>query len=268
MCTASAKWSLWQGVTRMLLGCAMILLFDIHRSGASTTSEQSTQHPKHITRLLDSLINNYNKYLRPGFGGPHLVVTTNILIKSMGPISEERMMFSMDSYFRQFWRDPRLQFTPIDNITELRPSITMLDKIWKPDTFFLNGQGSYLHTVTYSNKLFRIKRNGDIVYSQRLTIKSKCPMHLQKYPLDSQNCPLIFGSYAYNREDVRYKWDPSMTHPVKTDSVISMAQFRLIDIQVGNKSLKDPFGFRSTLNIKFHLRREIGYYLLQIYLPC
>ncbi|KAK2183937.1 hypothetical protein NP493_292g05013 [Ridgeia piscesae] len=59
-----------------------------------------------------------------------------------------------------------------------------------------------------------------------------------------------------------------MTHPVKTDSVISMAQFRLIDIQVGNKSIKDPFGFRSTLNIKFHLRREIGYYLLQIYLPC
>ena len=28
----------------------------------------------------------------------------------------------------------------------------------------------------------------------RLTIKSTCPMHLQKYPLDTQTCPLMIGS--------------------------------------------------------------------------
>ena len=53
------------------------------------------------------------------------------------------------------------------SLAELRPSIKMLDEIWKPDTFFLNGQDSYLHTITYSNKLFRIQTNGDILYSQR-----------------------------------------------------------------------------------------------------
>ena len=80
-----------------------------------------------------------------------------------------RQMFSMDCYFRQMWKDDRLAFDPRDNITELRPSIKMLDEIWKPDTYFLNGQGSYLHTITYSNKLFRINTTGDTLYSQRYT---------------------------------------------------------------------------------------------------
>ena len=31
----------------------------------------------------------------------------------------------------------------------------MLEKIWKPDTFFHNGLDSYLHTITRPNKLFR-----------------------------------------------------------------------------------------------------------------
>ena len=82
-------------------------------------------------------------------------------------------MFSMDCYFRQQWTDSRLKFTPPHKeINELRPSIKMLNEIWKPDTFFLNGQDSYLHTITYENKLFRIKSNGDILYSQRLVYKN------------------------------------------------------------------------------------------------
>ena len=103
----------------------------------------------------------------------------------------------MDAYFRQKWSDKRLAFHAKYNIFELRPSIKMLEKIWKPDTFFLNGQDSYLHTITYHNKLFRINTEGDILYSQRLTIKSSCPMYIHKYPMDSQMCPLYIGSCTY-----------------------------------------------------------------------
>ena len=73
----------------------------------------------------------------------------------------------MDCYFRQTWKDERLSYPPYGNISELRSSIKMLDEIWKPDTFFLNGQGSYLHTITYSNKFFRISSIGNVLYSQR-----------------------------------------------------------------------------------------------------
>jgi Neurotransmitter-gated ion-channel ligand binding domain len=71
----------------------------------------------------------------------------------------------MDAYFRQTWVDQRLRFS---GTTEMAVHIKMLQKIWKPDTYFLNGRDSYLHTITEPNKLLRINPNGTILYSMRL----------------------------------------------------------------------------------------------------
>lgn len=62
----------------------------------------------------------------------------------------------------------------------------MLDLIWKPDTYFLNGKESYLHRVPTQNRLVRLSRDGSILFSSRLTIKARCPMNLQDFPLDKQ----------------------------------------------------------------------------------
>ena len=78
------------------------------------------------------------------------------------------------------------------------------------DTYFHNGLDSYLHAITRPNKLLRLSENGDITYSIRLflffmqllififrfrlTVKAKCPMTLNNFPMDQQTCPLIFGS--------------------------------------------------------------------------
>ena len=73
--------------------------------------------------------------------------------------------FSLDAYFRQTWMDKRLQF--VGPMQEMAVHIKMLDLIWKPDTYFHNGRGSYVHTVTTPNKLLRIKQDGTILYSMR-----------------------------------------------------------------------------------------------------
>ena len=73
--------------------------------------------------------------------------------------------YSMDAYFRQTWIDKRLQF--VGPMQEMAVHIKMLDLIWKPDTYFHNGRGSYVHTVTTPNKLLRIKQDGTILYSMR-----------------------------------------------------------------------------------------------------
>ncbi|CAD5125068.1 DgyrCDS13308 [Dimorphilus gyrociliatus] len=145
----------------------------------------------------------------------------------------------------------------------------MTDKIWIPDTYILNGQGSYLHTITYSNKLFRINASGDILYSQRLTIKSKCIMNLEKYPMDKQNCPLWIGSYGYGSEDVLYEWEnKSGKKPVANYKDIKMAQFKLTEKETGNMTSGLNHGNRKIIFVVFKLRREIGFLFLQIYLPC
>lgn len=73
--------------------------------------------------------------------------------------------YSMDCYFRQYWRDQRLSF--LGPIKSLSLSIKMLERIWRPDTYFYNGKNSYVHTITVPNKLLRINQDGDILYSMR-----------------------------------------------------------------------------------------------------
>ena len=71
----------------------------------------------------------------------------------------------MDCYLRQEWQDDRLRFKgPLEQLTL---NIKMLEALWKPDTYFHNGHGSYIHTITRPNKLFRINQDGKILYSMR-----------------------------------------------------------------------------------------------------
>ena len=72
--------------------------------------------------------------------------------------------YQMDCYFRQTWTDDRLRF---DGNETLRVSINILERLWKPDTHFFNGQQSYLHMVTSPNKLLRIEPTGSVLYSMR-----------------------------------------------------------------------------------------------------
>ncbi|CAM1304922.1 GABRA4 (predicted) [Pycnogonum litorale] len=149
---------------------------------------------KNITDVLENLLKNYDNNHRPGNQGEPAVIYCNIFIRSMGPFSELDMAYSMDTYFRQRWTDHRLRFDGYGQVDVLSLDMKMLDRIWKPDTYFHNGLNSYLHTITRPNKFLRINQEGDVSYSMRLTIKAKCPMQLHNFPMDIQSCPLMFGS--------------------------------------------------------------------------
>ncbi|GLH14017.1 Gamma-aminobutyric acid receptor alpha-like [Gryllus bimaculatus] len=155
---------------------------------------------RNVTYLLDALLSpsRYDKRIRPGLGGPPVVVTVNMLIKSMGPVSETDEEYVMDCYFRQTWFDKRLTFHFPGMETFSMPWL-FLERVWKPDTFFMNGKKSHLHRITVPNKFLRLGQDGYLVYSMRLTIKASCPMHLRKFPLDTQKCPLLIGSCEWQR---------------------------------------------------------------------
>ncbi|XP_023932518.1 gamma-aminobutyric acid receptor alpha-like [Lingula anatina] len=220
---------------------------------------------RNTTKILDSLLDGYDKSLRPGFGGPPLTVNINIFVRSMGPISEKDMVYSMDCYFRQRWVDKRLGFDGPKSLNTLTINNIMLDKIWRPDTYFYNGKASYLHTITTPNKFLRISRDGSIYYSMRLTIKASCPMQLQKYPMDKQICPLKVGSYGYSDSDVEYFW---MGDAVGREADLQMSQFQLV--ATPSYSITEQFPNRgnfSFLVVNFELRRHMGYFLINVYIP-
>ena len=56
--------------------------------------------------------------------------------------------------FRQYWTDRRLLFNST-NVDELVLNWQFLNWIWRPDTYFVNGQESYLHKVAVPNRFIR-----------------------------------------------------------------------------------------------------------------
>lgn len=74
--------------------------------------------------------------------------------------------YRVNVFLRQQWNDPRLAYREYpDDSLDLDPS--MLDSIWKPDLFFANEKGANFHEVTTDNKLLRIFKNGNVLYSIR-----------------------------------------------------------------------------------------------------
>ncbi|MGH0163820.1 UNVERIFIED_CONTAM: hypothetical protein FKN15_055206 [Acipenser sinensis] len=67
--------------------------------------------------------------------------------------------------------------------------------------------------MTAPNKLFRIMKNGTILYTMRLTISAECPMRLVDFPMDGHACPLKFGSYNHPRPSHTFMFDLSPTSP-------------------------------------------------------
>lgn len=130
--------------------------------------------------------------------GPPVTISVNLVVKSMGPVSENEQSFGLDCYFRQQWYDVRLKYQKLPGLEEFSMSWLFLDKVWKPDTYFVNGKKSYLHRITVPNKFLRLRYDGYITYSMRLTITANCPMYLRKFPLDAQRCPLILGSCKFS----------------------------------------------------------------------
>ncbi|SPP76489.1 gamma-aminobutyric acid receptor alpha-like [Drosophila guanche] len=211
-----------------------------HTASSSSSSSSSslrtawlTQSNNHanISELLDNLLRGYDNSIRPDFGGPPATVEVDIMVRSMGPISEVDMTYSMDCYFRQSWVDKRLAFEGAQDTLAL--SVSMLKRIWKPDTYFYNGKQSYLHTITTPNKFVRIYQNGRVLYSSRLTIKAGCPMNLADFPMDIQKCPLKFGSFGYTTSDVIYRWNKERP-AVAIAEDMKLSQFDLVDCPAGN----------------------------------
>ncbi|CAG0904527.1 unnamed protein product [Darwinula stevensoni] len=153
--------------------------------------------------------------------------------------------------------------SPFAGLTELSLNWQFLEKVWKPDTFFVNGKRSYLHKITVPNRLLRLSSDGTLLYSQRLTIKASCPMRLKRFPLDTQVCPLQVASYGYRARDVVYRWNSKL---VSFEEELSLAQYDMVNWTYDSGVLEPTE--MSFVTVWFHLERRAGFYILQVYIPC
>ncbi|KAI3351575.1 hypothetical protein L3Q82_020412, partial [Scortum barcoo] len=207
----------------------------------------------------------YDARIRPNFKGPPVNVTCNIFINSFGSITETTMDYRLNVFLRQKWNDPRLAYSEYpDDSLDLDPS--MLDSIWKPDLFFANEKGANFHEVTTDNKLLRIFQDGSVLYSIRLTLTLSCPMDLKNFPMDIQTCTMQLESFGYTMNDLIFEW--LSENPVQVADDLTLPQFVLKEEKdLGYCTKHYNTGKFTCIEVKFHLERQMGYYLIQMYIP-
>uniref|UniRef100_A0A9J2P0S3 Gamma-aminobutyric acid receptor subunit beta n=1 Tax=Ascaris lumbricoides TaxID=6252 RepID=A0A9J2P0S3_ASCLU len=225
-----------------------------------------------ISNILDRLTDNstYDKRLRPKYGADPVDVGITIHVSSISAVSEVDMDFTLDFYLRQTWHDPRLAFrhqseTHADNIEALTVGVDYLEKLWKPDTFFPNEKKSYFHKATTHNSFLRIDPDGNVYTSQRLTVTATCHMKLHLFPMDSQKCKLEIESYGHSILDIIYFFNKSKESISRSE--FELPQFVLADVQFTSTVQKQSSGDYSRLVCVFLFKRNIGFYIIQIYLP-
>ncbi|NXU29745.1 GLRA4 protein, partial [Thalassarche chlororhynchos] len=232
-------------------------------------ASRSSPQPMPPSDFLDKLMgrtSGYDARIRPNFKGPPVNVTCNIFINSFGSITETTMDYRVNVFLRQQWNDPRLAYREYpDDSLDLDPS--MLDSIWKPDLFFANEKGANFHEVTTDNKLLRIFKNGNVLYSIRLTLILSCPMDLKNFPMDIQTCHMQLESFGYTMNDLIFEWLEEQ-EAVQVAEGLTLPQFILRDEKdLGYCTKYYNTGKFTCIEVKFHLERQMGYYLIQMYIP-
>ncbi|XP_051802298.1 glycine receptor subunit alpha-3 isoform X11 [Acanthochromis polyacanthus] len=246
----------------------LLLLLSVARCKEMDNAARNRQAPMSPSDFLDKLMgrtSGYDARIRPNFKGPPVNVSCNIFINSFGSIAETTMDYRVNIFLRQQWNDPRLAYAEYpDDSLDLDPS--MLDSIWKPDLFFANEKGAHFHEVTTDNKLLRIFKNGNVLYSIRLTLTLSCPMDLKNFPMDVQTCIMQLESFGYTMNDLIFEWQEN--GPVQVAEGLTLPQFILkdeSDLRYCTKHYNT--GKFTCIEVRFHLERQMGYYLIQMYIP-
>uniref|UniRef100_A0A672R1V1 Gamma-aminobutyric acid type A receptor subunit alpha3 n=1 Tax=Sinocyclocheilus grahami TaxID=75366 RepID=A0A672R1V1_SINGR len=231
-------------------GVELNLFFLLHRvvtGHREPIPDDSKDNITIFTRILDRLLDGYDNRLRPGLGESVTEVRTNIYVTSFGPVSDTDMEYTIDVFFRQSWRDERLKF---DGPMQVLPLNNLLaSKIWTPDTFFHNGKKSVAHNMTTPNKLLRLVDNGTLLYTMRydLVVSMMALMHVE---INQYCC-------ADDEKSVSVAPDGSRLN-----------QYDLLGHVIGKETISSSTGEYVVMTTYFHLKRKIGYFVIQTYLPC
>ncbi|XP_036407187.1 gamma-aminobutyric acid receptor subunit beta-1-like [Megalops cyprinoides] len=233
---------------------------------AAVCCAQSANEPSnmsYVKETVDKLLKGYDIRLRPDFGGAPVDVGMSIDIASIDMVSEVNMDYTITMYFQQSWRDKRLSYTGIP--LNLTLDNRVADQLWVPDTYFINDKKSFVHGVTVKNRMIRLHPDGTVLYGLRITTTAACMMDLRRYPLDEQNCTLEIESYGYTTDDIEFYWQAGSA--VTGVDNIELPQFSIIDYKTLSKKAVFTTGSYPRLSLSFKLKRNIGYFILQTYMP-
>ncbi|KAI6192191.1 Ligand-Gated ion Channel [Aphelenchoides bicaudatus] len=220
---------------------------------------------KYLTQYLFDE-ENYDKNNLPSAESTNVIV--ELTVQGITEISEFSSSFKADIWFSQIWRDPRLDFTDFNYcLTNMSLSAHKLPSLWTPNVCLVNSKKVEIHSSPQQNVLLLIFPNGTIWLNFRVSLQGPCKLDLSTFPMDYQQCELVFESYSYNTAEVRIVWRDWEAVSIPDPSSSKLPDFELIEFTHYNNTLVYTAGLWDQLGVVFRFRRLYGFYVLQAFLP-
>lgn len=230
-------------------------------------SMDSLTQEEFMAKLTDRC--RYDHLSRPTSDTP-LRVDFQIDLRHMESV--DHTQFKTHIIVQTHFKDERLSFKDISpNRGSILGQETIKNEIWLPHTVIKNAKESHLMGLDGKDVFIKISPTGDITYSYRMTTTFYCQMDLRKFPFDHQLCEIIWTSWAYNESNLQLEW--VKYNPFIISESLRLTEFSMDEVWVDYSTTPlsdDSMGWDegySSLVFKFRLKREVGYYILEYFLP-
>ncbi|XP_060523330.1 pH-sensitive chloride channel 2-like [Cylas formicarius] len=230
-------------------------------------------HLDHLTqeeftsKLTDSC--RYDRLIKPVTSEPLQVEMQMDLIHVESSDAQQMTAFIL---VQLSYRDNRLQY---DTISPARGNIQgeepLRNQIWVPHLTVKNERSSALMGLDGKDVFVQITPSGRVTYSYRMSVTFYCWMNLQKFPFDYQTCEINWVSWSYDASNLKLGW--TSVHPVEIARNLHLTEFVLDSYWTRDVVMPASFstgglaGNYSCLIFQFKLRREVGYYVMDFFLP-
>ena len=229
----------------------------------------------------------YSKYELPNPTGAN-PIEIELLIQEVLRINDKDYSITFSCYYNIYWPDMRIRLSadfgkeqvrdylaedPSFNKTmnpfiQVPMNLEMIKYLWLPNILIYNLKTYKVMDVLSKLAGLWISADYSLLYSQATHITFICPMHFDKFPLDTQSCKFQVGSYSYDDTQMTFetkqaKYDSKDTNSIALDYAILIKPLSKKDSIL----LFDGLGNFSLAGFEMVLDRYVSTYIITYYLP-
>jgi hypothetical protein len=185
-------------------------------------------------------------------------------IRGIDPVQDE---FQFRGYVRVLWCDPRLAFdSEIEGQNEFvftgNQVVEEFERMWFPSGYPVNKVGE----ISFSERVLQIGHDGTIEQSTNISVPLSTHFDLRRFPLDRQTLELQVESYLWNRDQLRFIHDETISGLSDGISIpewnIEAVNGRASEVAVMRSDT--PF---SRYILEIEIARKPGFYIWKVFLP-
>ncbi|XP_037965200.2 pH-sensitive chloride channel 2 [Plutella xylostella] len=217
----------------------------------------------------------YDRLLLPTYQtGGVVYVHASAYVYFIQPAEAHDLNFKLHFLLQLRWTDERLAYKLLSpHRTKIIGESDLRQKIWVPHLYMSNEQSSSVMGTDSKDVLISIAPDGEVLFSRRMQAVLYCWMNLQKFPFDEQVCAMNLESWKYNASSLRMMWERE--NPMRLSTELHLTEYSLLDSWTNESVVKGDIinmrlggtGNYSALRFTFKLGREVGYYLMDYFIP-